>query len=126
MAKKKTVAQLKKLLWKHFTAYIKRRDKNICCTCGRLTEGQNSQGGHYIAKGACGLEYYFHEKNVHCQCSNCNLRLEGNRPAYRAFLLQKYGKEALDDLEQHYGRSPDDSYTWLLEKIEHYKHENQG
>jgi hypothetical protein len=119
---KKTVAALKKLLWKHFTAYIKRRDKNICCTCGKYYEGAAMGGGHYIAKAACSLEYYFSEINVNAQCTKCNLRLEGNRPAYRAFLLQKYGKEALEDLELHYSRSTvSDSYFWLLEKIEYYK-----
>jgi hypothetical protein len=123
---KKTIAALKKLLWKHFAPFIKRRDKNICCTCGRLTEGQNSQGGHYIAKGACSLEYYFSEKNVHCQCSNCNLRLEGNRPAYRAFLLQRYGPDVLFDLENHYNKTfTGDTYLWLLDKIEYYKNENK-
>lgn len=119
---RKTEAQLKKLLWKHFTKFVKQRDKFKCCTCGRLTEGRNSQGGHYIAAGACGLEYYFNEKNVHCQCSDCNLRHEGNRPAYRSFLLQTYGQDVLDDLERNYHRPfSGDSYAWLLEKIEYYK-----
>ncbi len=123
---KKTISSLKKLLWKHFTVYIKSRDKNVCCSCGKVSFGASMGGGHYIAKGACSLEYYFSEKNVHAQCTNCNLKLEGNRPAYRAFLLQKYGKEALEDLELHYGRSTvNDSYTWLLEKIEYYKNENR-
>jgi hypothetical protein len=119
---KKTISSLKKLLWKHFTAYIKRRDKNICCTCGKYFEGGAMGGGHYIAKGACTLEYYFSEKNVHAQCTNCNCRLEGNRPAYRAFLLQKYGQETLDDLQNNYNRAFEgDAYMWLLDKIEYYK-----
>jgi len=123
---KKTVSALKKLLWKHFSIYIKRRDKNVCCTCGRVFLGGAIGGGHYIAKGASSLEYYFHERNVHAQCTNCNLKLEGNRPAYRAFLLQKYGQETLDDLETHYNRTfQGDAYTWLLEKIEYYKNENK-
>lgn len=119
---KKTISSLKKLLWKHFTKYIKHRDKNVCCTCGRVFEGGAIGGGHYIAKGACSLEYYFSEQNVHAQCTNCNLKLEGNRPAYRAFLLQKYGKEILNELETRYNTPfKGDSYMWLLEKIEYYK-----
>lgn len=123
---KKTVAALKKLLWKHFTIFIKNRDKYICCTCGRHFEGGAMGGGHYIAKAACSLEHYFSEINVNAQCTNCNCRLEGNRPAYRAFLLQKHGKEVLEDLELHYSRSTvNDSYFWLLEKIEYYKNANK-
>lgn len=122
---KKTISSLKKLLWKHFTRYIKRRDNNICCTCGRRYEGGAIGGGHYIAKGACSLEYYYSEQNVHAQCTSCNLKLEGNRPAYRAFLLQRYGKKVLEDLELHYGHSTvKDSYTWLIDKIEYYKNLN--
>jgi hypothetical protein len=126
MAKKKTVAALKKILWKHFAEYIKRRDKNICCTCGKFVTGREAGAGHYVPKGACGLEYYYSEKNVHCQCSMCNAYLGGNHPAYRVFLLQRYGQETLDDIERNY-RNPykGDSYLWLLEKIEHYKNENQ-
>lgn len=122
---KKSIASLKKLLWKLFTAYIKRRDKNICCTCGKYVTGREAGGGHYVPKGACGLEYYFHEQNVHCQCSSCNCYLGGNHPAYRAFLLQRYGQETIDDVERNY-RNPykGDSYTWLIDKIEYYKNLN--
>lgn len=75
--------------------------------------------GHYIAKGACNAEYYFHEKNVHAQCAYCNLVLEGNRPAYRAFILRTYGEETLFDLENNYrGATKDYPYE---EKINHYK-----
>lgn len=117
-----TVSAYKKRLWKYFAAYIKKRDKNICVTCGKYAEGQAMSAGHYIAKAACGLEYYFHEQNVHAQCSTCNLKLEGNRPAYREFLLKKYGKEVLQDLETNYHKPHQgDSKEWLLEKIEHYK-----
>lgn len=59
-------------------------------------------GGHYIAAGACGLDYYFSERNVHAQCTHCNLTLEGNRPAYRAFILRTYGRGTLKDIESNY------------------------
>lgn len=109
----------KKTLWKVFTAYIKARDNYTCVTCGKKVEKYEAQGGHYIAAGACGLDYYFSEKNVHCQCTNCNLRLEGNRPAYRQFILRKYGEETLNDIEMNYHR-PSPNYPFL-EKIEYYK-----
>jgi len=117
--KKKTITSQKKKLWAVFTKYIKARDGNVCVTCGRKVEGHGSQGGHYIAKGACGLEYYFHEKNVHCQCGDCNLRLEGNRPAYREFIIRKYGMEALLDIERNYHR-PCHDYPFD-QKVAHYK-----
>lgn len=109
----------KKKLWKVFTKFIKARDNNTCVTCGKKVEGYESQGGHYIAAGACGLDYYFSEKNVHCQCTRCNLTLEGNRPMYRKFIIRKYGYKVLKDLETNYHR-PCPNYQFQ-EKIDEYK-----
>lgn len=116
---KRTKSSLKKALWKVFTKYIKARDNYTCITCGIQAEGFGMGGGHYMARGACGAEYYFHEKNVHAQCTSCNLKLEGNRPAYRAFILKRYGPETLKDLEMNYHKPcPDYPYE---AKINHYK-----
>lgn len=117
--KEHSIGWWKKKLWIDFTKYIKARDKHICCTCGAKCEGHNAQGGHYIAKNACGLEYYFGETNTHCQCNRCNLTLEGNRPAYRAFIIRKYGEETLKDIETNYHRP---CKNWdFPKKIDEYK-----
>lgn len=116
--KKAKISTLKKKLWAIFTLYIKMRDHWTCVTCGKFAKGYGMGGGHYIAKAACGAEYYFHEKNVHAQCTYCNLTLEGNRPAYREFILRTYGKKTLADLETNYHKpSP---YFDYEAKIEHY------
>jgi len=75
--------------------------------------------GHYIAKGACGLIYYFHEKNVHAQCFRCNMNLEGNRVDYRLKIIEVYGRKTLKDLETNY-HQPSHNYPFE-EKIEEYK-----
>jgi hypothetical protein len=117
--RKKSVSKLKKVLWSIFTKYIKARDKNICVTCGKYVTSYEANGGHYIAKAACGADYYFHEKNVHCQCTYCNLTLEGNRPVYRQFILNTYGQEVLNDLETNY-RKANPKYPYE-QKIQEYK-----
>lgn len=88
-------------------------------TCGKYATGHGMGGGHYIAKAACGNDYYFHEQNVNAQCTNCNLRLEGNRPAYRQFILEEYGEEVLNDIETNYHK-PCPEYPFE-EKIKEYK-----
>lgn len=80
--KTKTISQLKKDLWKVFSAYIRARDNNICFTCGKYSEGSGYHAGHFIAKSVGGLELYFNEDNVHGQCYHCNINLGGNSYIY--------------------------------------------
>lgn len=91
---------LKKKLWKVFAEYIKKRDKNICFTCGRRAEGQGYHAGHYIAKSICGLALYFDERNVHGQCFHCNINLGGNGRIYERKMLKKYGKKVVKELDK--------------------------
>lgn len=92
--KPKTAAKLKKELWKHFTLYIKQRDNWTCFTCGRRVSGSNAHGGHFITKSIGGIVLYFEEKNVHCQCYNCNINLAGNIWEYG----QRLGDETVKEL----------------------------
>lgn len=117
-----SISTRKKALWKVFSAYIKARDKYVCQTCGKKVEGYNCQGGHYIAKAACNPEYYFHEGgNVMCQCGACNCFLEGNRPAFRQKIIDRFGKEALDDIERNYNKSIIWSEDTYRQKEKYYK-----
>ena len=83
--KKKSIGQLKKLLWKKFSEYIRTRDKNICFICGKYANGSAYHAGHFIPKSVGGLILYFNEDNVHGCCYHCNINLGGN--------LYEYGKK---------------------------------
>lgn len=113
--KKKTPAQLKKILWKHFSLYIRKRDKFTCFTCGRKGDGQGMHAGHFIPKSVGGLALYFHEDNVHAQCYNCNINLSGNQYEYAKRLGLKKAEELLKLKQQTTKDFP------YLEKIEYYK-----
>jgi len=114
--RKKTRSQLKKILWKHFSIYIRTRDNFTCVCCGRVGSGSGIHAGHYVTRAACGVDYFFSEKNVHAQCYNCN---NGNSIPYRKFLLRKYGEEVVKDLETNYHK-PCIDYPFE-EKIEEYQ-----
>lgn len=118
MKKKKTKAQLKKELWKVFSLYIKKRDNNICFTCGRYAEGSGYHSGHFIPKSVGGLALYFNEENVHGQCYNCNINLGGNQYIYG----EKLGKKLVNKLRkiQHNTITKDFDYEG---KIGYYKQE---
>lgn len=121
----------KKEFDKVFALYVKERDNWICFTCGRKGDRSNIQNGHYIPRGACGLELYFHEDNCHAQCSYCNHVLEGNTIKYKEKLGEKTHKKLYDIF---YKRNNDLKYSKmdyvnLIEeyeaKIEQLKHERR-
>lgn len=114
--KTKTTAQLKKMLWKVFSEYIRKRDKNRCFTCGKFAEGSGYHAGHFIAKASGGLALYFNEDNVHGQCYNCNINLGGNSYIFGKNLGQK--AEELYKLKQTNVKWSAQDY---LDKIEYYK-----
>ena len=105
--KKWTLAKWKKEFWKYFALYVKERDKYTCFTCGKRVRGINCQAGHFDPAGACGLALYFHEDNVHCQCSWCNLTLQGNQYIYG----EKLGKKKVEELKRIKIESKDLQYS---------------
>jgi hypothetical protein len=73
----------------------------LCRTCGKPVPriGSNSHGGHFVPKGmGGGSGVYYDERNVNCQCYNCNEWLEGNRLEYIDYMREKYGQHVIDEL----------------------------
>lgn len=113
-AKKDTIGYWKKKLWTEFSKYIRKRDKNICFTCG----GNGNQAGHMIPRASGGNSLYFHERNVHAQCYRCNINLGGNGAIYAINFIKKYGQEAFDEimeLKSAYKKYTIDDYKELIE-----------
>lgn len=114
---KANIPSLKRKLWKVFAKWVKLRDNNICFTCGKRVESYASQAGHFIPKVVGGIVLYFHPDNVHCQCSYCNLQLEGNRIEYAKKLGDFKVKELYDIKNQVIEKWEPIDYQNL---IEHY------
>lgn len=119
--KKPTTSQLKKKLDKVFSEYIRRKDaKNEmakCVTCGKIDHWENLQNGHYIPRGHLATRY--REDNCHVQCVGCNVFKKGNYTAYSLYMLNKYGKEHLEELERQ--KHVITKYYPYEEKIEYYQ-----
>ena len=116
--KKKTPAQLKKILWKLFSEWVRRTSGGKCFTCGVQKEWKQLHAGHYIRSSA-GLATYFDEQNVHAQCYACNIWRDGNSDEYALKLKQTYGEGILEELNRRKHRVVKDFP--FLEKIEEYK-----
>lgn len=70
-----------------------------CVTCSTIKIWPRMDAGHFIPRGSRGQSgVYFHEKNIHCQCSDCNGFKEGNTLAYLDFMVAKYGQSVVDEL----------------------------
>ena len=55
--------------------------------------------GHFVSK-ARGSSIYFVEENIHPQCQRCNRFLEGNKHLYTLYMIDMYGREKVEELEQ--------------------------
>ena len=122
LPKKKTDAQLKKLLDKVFSEYIRLKyaDKNgmvKCVTCGAVKHWKEMQNGHYISRQHLAVRW--DETNCHPQDASCNIFRGGNYTAYALYMLDKYGEEKLQWLEQQ--KHIITKYYPYNEKIEYYK-----
>lgn len=117
--KKKSLARLKKDLWRVFSLYVRERDNWTCFVCGTVGYGMYMHAGHFIPKASAGLELYFHEDNVHAECPKCNLFLEGNHYEYGL----KLGKRRVNALYKLKGKVVKWTEEDYLKKIEHYKNE---
>lgn len=139
---KKTVAQLKRVLWDVTSEFVRRRDTDShtgwgnCISCGKpvLFGTKDCQAGHYHAKGNSGSHHLalprfpgdeLVERNINVQCSGCNMMEGGNFVNQEKGLREKYGDEAVDELKEEGAKNEiiDRNRPDLIETIEHYKQE---
>ena len=88
-----TPAKLKKKTWEQVSFYVRHKEKGICFTCGLRNNPKDTHCGHFIHGR---LDY--NEMNLHCQCPRCNIFLNGNLVEYTMRMIEKYGKDKVDEL----------------------------
>ncbi len=113
----KMIRKLKKKLDRIFSKYIRLRDKNICYTCGKFAR----HAGHYISRSF--LPTRFLELNVHAQCIKCNTYLGGNIVKYRQRLIEDYGIDEIEELEQYAYKQIRYDIEWYQTRIKYYQQE---
>jgi hypothetical protein len=96
-----TVKSLKAEVWDLFSEWVRRSAADeygfcVCITCSRVLPWQQMQAGHFISRSHNLI--LFDEKNVHVQCSRCNVLLKGNIIVYQDFMLKTYGQSVIDEL----------------------------
>lgn len=93
----------KKRAWKACSQYIRQKyaedDYASCVTCGVTKHWKELDAGHFISKSR-GNSIYFEEENIHPQCAGCNRFHEGNKHQYTLYMIDMYGREKIEELEQ--------------------------
>lgn len=118
MAKKaETISKHKKRAWTVFSKFIRKRDKGICISCGKIAMGSGYHAGHFIAGSICGVSLYFSEINVNGQCYFCNINLGGNGALYALSLQRKYGIDIIEKLNKQ--RLDHKSEQWTHEMLDY-------
>ena len=75
--------------------------------------------GHFIGRRHKQIKY--DEQNNNAQCCRCNTFEEGNQYKYGLALIEKHGKNVINELEvkKKLNKIPD--RTWYIEQIKIYK-----
>lgn len=85
--------------WKWYSLYIRLRDAiattgspeaAICPTCGKLTPWERLDAGHAMGHRQGAVLY--DETIVYAQCRPCNQAGDGEKQAFKRFLIEKFGR----------------------------------
>jgi hypothetical protein len=120
----KTQRELEKTLDRIFSEYIRLRDADDngyckCVTCGNTYHWKEIHNGHFIGRANKAVRY--NEINCHCQCVRCNSHRQGEHHLYRLYLVNRYGKEAVERLEYEAMLGGSYDRFWLQQKITEYR-----
>ena len=114
--KAKTQAQLKKLLDKTFSEYIRAKYPKRCYTCGR--RGVLLQCGHFISRQY--LITRWDERNTRPQCVGCNIFGGGKPLDFEENLKNELGAKVVEKMKASRHKVFKVDTTWYLKQIEHY------
>ena len=100
--KVRSIKNIKKQLWGLISQYIRMKYSNLdglcfCFTCGKPHYWKDMECGHFIHGKDKPTGYM--EMNLHPQDTYCNKYLSGNHKVYREKLIEKYGKEKVEEME---------------------------
>ena len=121
---KKTIPQLKKLLDKEFSKFIRHDYSedgiNVqCITCHAVKPITSMHNGHWIPRNISPTRY--HESNCRPQCPSCNTFKAGMPHIFQQNLRTEIGDYAIDQMIEESRQPWKWDRFWLIDKIEYYK-----
>lgn len=119
-----TRKQIVKKLDDTFSLYIRQKTADEfgmvqCVTSGEIGHWKTMHAGHFYTRGRYPTRW--DETNVHVQSVRSNIFLKGDYINYTRYMIDRYGREYVDELEIKSLSGTKFTNAELLEKIEYYK-----
>ena len=70
-----------------------------CVSCGKVIPWKESDCGHFIPKSR-GASVRWVEENCHPECQGCNRFSHSHLIGYTLYMIDMYGREKIEELEQ--------------------------
>lgn len=126
--KVKSRSHLVKELDSVFSKYI-RIVKSIdgvgkCITCGETDSWVYLQCGHFFTRGRYATRWDL--DNCHIQCLRCNVFLNGNYINYTRYMIDRYGRKFVDELERKSLTTVKITTAEIKDMIQEYKDKLHG
>lgn len=102
--------------------YVRTRDKGKNCISCNTLWNSDFQAGHFF-KAELFSTLKFDEYNINGQCRGCNLFSDGNESGYRVGILNRFGKEILDYLDELAQLEKQKTHQWSREQLEFIRQE---
>lgn len=122
MTRKTSRSQTIKKLDSVFSKFIRLRDSvdgyASCVTCGGTKTWKEQQCGHFFTRGRYATRW--DENNCFTQDYRCNVALNGNYINYTKYMIDRFGREHVDELEKKSLTMIKISTIELNEKIAYY------
>lgn len=109
-----------------FSQYIRLKASDqygycICVTSGQKMFWKEAQCGHFVSRGKYPTRW--DETNCHPQSVYSNIFLKGDYINYTIYMIDRYGREYVDELIDRSKQSVKIPTSELIEKISYYKTE---
>ena len=107
-----------------FSQYIRLKESDeygfcICVTSGQKMFWTEAQCGHFVSRGKYPTRW--DETNCHPQSVYSNIFLKGDYINYTIYMIDRYGREYVDELIDRSKQSVKIPTAELVDKIDYYK-----
>ena len=97
--------------------YIRERDKGLNCIACGVPYNSNFHASHFY-KSELYSNLKYDENNIFGGCQKCNLLLEGNESGFRVGLIQRFGIDFVNSIDNKAKSYKKNDFKWDREALE--------